>query len=336
MKQTEKEIRIARAAAMARELKITLGRQGANPGYGQDWQNILKTEKVAADEVRQEIARQKMAHSERYPGMWTYCKTHTCNRTKTLSFHIGNVHEHLRSVRVEAVHKSINRALRDYSNITVAFTSNPAAVGALATDDDLGAYSNSCTYHKIAHNLHMIVPELWRTRVDRKGLAIIDGMMTLDAQPLDAKGDIELYAAVWVQRGRGYAVNAQTGYIAYHRESHTAFHAKTAQGAAVGVSRKRSLTAEQRKEMGRKLQVGLLKKSIMELGGGENVLVTYADARAVHACDYGIRNWCNITSIDYGAGQAPLGAVITAYIECPLPEARAAILHAVRRVRSTR
>jgi len=40
------------------------------------------------------------------------------------------------------------------------------------------------------------VPADWRVRVQRRGLAAVGGMMTLDVHPLVPHGDIELFQAV--------------------------------------------------------------------------------------------------------------------------------------------
>lgn len=57
------------------------------------------------------------------------------------------------------------------------------------------------------------------------------------------------------------------------------------------------------------------------------------DARAIGACEYGIRSWCARTGISYEAGQATVAEVYAAYQASPAPEARFAILHAARRAR---
>lgn len=80
------------------------------------------------------------------------------------------------------------------------------------------------------------VPKDWRLRVERKGLASLSGMMTLDAHPLIPDGDVHVYAATWARQGRSYDVKVERGYIATLGDEH--FHAESAQAAIKGVRRK--------------------------------------------------------------------------------------------------
>ncbi len=63
--------------------------------------------------------------------------------------------------------------------------------------------------------------------------------------------------------------------------------------------------------------------------------VTLGDARAVGACEYGIKSWCNAVGIDYQAGRTTLGAVLSGYQREPRPEARATVIRVLRRQRTT-
>ena len=79
-------------------------------------------------------------------------------------------------------------------------------------------------------DLHRIrVPADWRVRVERKGLAMLGGLTTLHALPMEAPACIELYAAVWASQGRGYAVKTDRGFIAVAGAD--SFHSDTAEGA---------------------------------------------------------------------------------------------------------
>ncbi len=68
----------------------------------------------------------------------------------------------------------------------------------------------------------------------------------------------------------------------------------------------------------------------------QTVSVRISDARAMGACDYGIRSWCNATGLSYQAGIASVDEVLAGYLKYPAPEARAAILHALRRAKRLR
>ena len=64
------------------------------------------------------------------------------------------------------------------------------------------------------------VPADWRMRVQRHGLAVLDGLFTLEAVLLDArvfgreKVDIKIYAAAWLGQGRGNELHTEHGFIA--------------------------------------------------------------------------------------------------------------------------
>ncbi len=177
--------------------------------------------------------------------------------------------------------------------------------------------------------LTLTVPALWRTRVERRGLADLDGLLTLDASPLEgAPAGVELYAACWLRQGRGNAVHTERGFVALERQSELSYHGSTPAAALEGLRRKaRSARWEAA------LQVSDLRDLVR---GHERLLVRVSDARAIGACEFGIRAWCARVGLDYEAGSAPLGAVAQAYLAAPLPEARLTILHALRRARALR
>ena len=76
----------------------------------------------------------------------------------------------------------------------------------------------------------MSLPRCWRSRVAERELAVIDGLLTLDARPVaGAPAGTELYAASWVRTGRGHSVVVERGFVA--RRAQTAVHGSTARGA---------------------------------------------------------------------------------------------------------
>lgn len=241
--------------------------------------------------------------------------------------------EALRRVRTAAVLAAYRSAYRtpsaDHGDETVRLTSDPATVGISqnkSTNWDLyrGAYKG---WAANVIDTIITVPNDWRIRVQRHGLAVVDGMMTLDASRLEgAPEGVRLYAATWIVQGRGYAVTATTGYIATTGE--ITYHADSAVKALAGLRRKIAGA-----EWAAKLAACDL-SSI--LSGGidlDGATVRISDARAIGACDYGIRSWCHATGLPYDAGQASLRQVWAAYQAQPRTEARAAILHALRRQR---
>ncbi len=219
------------------------------------------------------------------------------------------------------------------SSYTVTLTNDPAAVGYTVTmganrDTYRGRYKGWAA-REDHHNI--IVPRSWLRTVYRRGLANLDGMLTLDAAPLDGAPDgVRLYAAVWAEQGRGYDVHTRHGYIAIADDG-TAYHADTPQTALRGLGRKIS-----RRRLDDEWDA-LMREDMARFAAAiapyRSLPVRVSDARAIGACEYGIRSWCHAVGLDYEAGSAPLGDVLAAYERRPAPEARAAILHALRRAR---
>lgn len=178
-------------------------------------------------------------------------------------------------------------------------------------------------------DLHQIrVPADWRMPVERKGLALLGGLMTLDALQIEAPAGIELYAAVWASQGRGYAVNTDRGFIAVADSA--SFHSDTADGAISGLLRK-----------GRSAQTRV--STIADMKSAVEAFITkYArydsdvsldDARRSGSCDYGIRSWCASVSIDIARGRVPMTELLEGFRRMPQTEVRRAVLGAVKRNR---
>lgn len=174
-------------------------------------------------------------------------------------------------------------------------------------------------------DLHRIrVPADWRVRVERKGLAMLGGLMTLDALPLEAPAGIELYAAVWARQGRGYAVKTDRGFIAVAGSD--SFHSDTAEGAISGLRRK-----------GRRAAAIADMKSAVEAFITKfarcAIEVSLDDARKSGSCEYGIRSWCAAVGIDIARAQVPMVELLEGFRRMPQTEVRRAVLRAVRRNR---
>ena len=179
-------------------------------------------------------------------------------------------------------------------------------------------------------DLHQIrVPADWRVRVERRGLAILGGLMTLDALPLEAPAGIELYAAVWARQGRGYAVKTDRGFIAIAGED--SFHGDTADGAISGLRRKgRSAPSRAAAiaDMNSAVSGFIAKYSRCTID------VSLDDARKSGSCEYGIRSWCASVGIDIARAQVPMVELLEGFRRMPQIEVRRAVLRAVRRNRS--
>ena len=155
----------------------------------------------------------------------------------------------------------------------------------------------------------------WIATVQDRDLAVCDGMLTLSASPILGHGP-ELYRAVWVEQGRGTALNQASGYIA--RIDDKTYHAATAKAALDGVQRKAGLKPARRK--------GTLDLDRCARRYGD-LPVEIADSRAAGNCESGTLSWCHAVGID-PYGTATVAEVIAGYRLRPLPE----VLTVVRRV----
>ena len=180
---------------------------------------------------------------------------------------------------------------------------------------------------------HLItVPADWRLRVERKGLASLGGLMTLDAHSLIPDGDVHIYAATWARQGRGFSVSVDRGYIALLSGEH--FHAESAEAAIKGVRRKvKSTDAPTRCSVS---PYALSVEGFIARYQGRNLSVSVSDAEDSGSCDFGIRSWCEFVGLDYASGKAPLALVLAGFRKRPQEEVRRAVVHAVRRHRATK
>lgn len=215
----------------------------------------------------------------------------------------------------------------------VALTRDPAAVRYRVE-----IHTNRDTYKGrykgwVAREDHHLVtaPHGWLVRVHKRGLAEIDGLLTLDAAPLDhAPQGIRLYAAVWAEQGRGYEVHTRRGVIALADDG-TAYHGRDLDQALRGLARK--LTGRRLSAEWAALAAASIDRFRAAVEPHAALLVRVSDARAIGACEYGIRQWCAQVGLDYEAGAATLAEVLAGYERHSAPEARAAIIHALRRAR---
>jgi hypothetical protein len=219
------------------------------------------------------------------------------------------------------------------TKFTVGFAYTTTEV-AYATDLDRNFDVYRGAYKGWGANLdiHQIrVPADWRIRVERKGLALLGGLMTLDALPMEAPAGIELYAAVWASQARGYAVKTDRGFIAV--AGGDSFHSDTADGAISGLRRK------SRSAPARAAAIADMKSAV------EAFITKYArcaidvsldDARRSGSCEYGIRSWCASVHIDIARAQVPMVELLEGFRRMPETEVHRAVLHAVRRNRCAR
>lgn len=187
----------------------------------------------------------------------------------------------------------------------------------------LSRYSRSCIYSKKSVHTAIFLPSDWFSRVYRRNLHRLDGLMTLWAQPVDAVG-CEAFAATWLEQARGTSLRVVRGYIARAADG-TSYHGNTLTAALAGLRRKTKLAEIDR--MPTEQMVALAARHT-------SARVTVADARAVGACEAGIRSWVARTDIALVNDATTLGDLISAYLSVPATEARAVILRCLRRCRA--
>jgi hypothetical protein len=72
---------------------------------------------------------------------------------------------------------------------------------------------------------------------ERRGLAVLNGMMTLDAILVGVEAnDVRLLYATWAAQGRGNSINVVNGFIAI--SNGVSYHADIAESALSGLKRK--------------------------------------------------------------------------------------------------
>jgi len=89
-----------------------------------------------------------------------------------------------------------------------------------------------------------IVPSDWLDTVNERGLAVVDGLLTLSAALVADTAGIEVYRAVWVIQGRGYDLKRRGGHIARHTASGMTYHSLHADPARARTALRRKLTAQ--------------------------------------------------------------------------------------------
>lgn len=240
--------------------------------------------------------------------------------------------ERLQHLRVESIRASFRATVRTGAAggdmVTVRLTSDPAEVGYAYLESREYPYKgNYKTYSAVCANHKIVAPIAWRIRVRSRGLARLDGLFTLDAAPLDSPVGVELYAASWVEQGRGYSCHTGQGVIAVRRgadgQVSASYHGADVRRALSGLARKASIRTN---GLG---SAGWLGKRV-ERNGERWIPLSLVKEQG--ACIYGIRSWCNRVGLTgaVAAGGATVAEVYRGYVESPAPEARRALVTVLR------
>ncbi len=310
---------ILKLAAANRDLTTKIGAKAVLKAAGmkQTLVNDLLGQ-VALLAEKRSYKRSALLHRER-----AHAKSSMSTPNRRVLLPKGTVAQRLDDLRKSTITSTLQQSVRigTHDHLRVELTTDPKAVGIYQVEnlDWNNGYKGRPLMYR---DTRVVVPFDWRVRVQRRGLATCDGMFTLDAAAVEAKG-CELFAATWIVQGRGNAAQHVNGFIAKHGD--LTYHASTIDQALSGIARKSRALA---------LTAYLASADLDEvIGKVRGTIVKVSDAKAIGACDYGIRSWCSNVGIDYESGAAPIETVYRAYQREPRPEARAAILYALRRAR---
>jgi ethanolamine utilization microcompartment shell protein EutS len=139
----------------------------------------------------------------------------------------------------------------------------------------------------VGHAVRLTVRPHWRASVERRGLAVVDGLLTLCARPVEAPArGVEAYAAAWVEQSRGASVKVTRGFI-------VRFAGSTVHGASVA-SAWRTLRA---RTGGAPVAAALtdgerLTRAVSRALKHADVTVTFADSHHAGNCETGTLDWC--------------------------------------------
>lgn len=171
----------------------------------------------------------------------------------------------------------------------------------------------------------LCAPADWRKRVESKGIAVLDGMMTLDAHVIRQRDGFAVYAAVWARQSKGYQVITERGYLATGHG--LSFHGDSADAATKGLERKLRAAGRGAPVPAMNLDV---EGFVQRFSKYARVMVSIDDARETGACEFGIRSWCEAVGIEIDLEEVPMRRVLQGFAERPQVEVRRAVLHAVR------
>lgn len=145
------------------------------------------------------------------------------------------------------------------------------------------------------HNFH-IKPD-WNKQVYKKGLAVVDGVLTLDAKKIshtlpktcDMMGDgvehkVEMFEAEWVVQGRGFDLNKRMGFIV--KAGNLTFHAHSLNNAKRVFSKRVEGYRESVDEAALDFE-----QRFSEFSEHMDVMVTLADSKRAGNCESGTLDW---------------------------------------------
>lgn len=174
----------------------------------------------------------------------------------------------------------------------VVVVQTPTAGG--ARGDSSRAWSSNGKWSGTNSSHQITVDWSWLRTVCTRGIATVDGMLTLSARTCDGLRDDETaYTARWVQQGRGVSLQTRDGVI--YRAGEEWMHAQTLQGARrVAAGRIAAVQAER----GRAAKaVADVEAEIASLRG---LTIHRSDIPAGVACASGVADWIAKRGMDAG------------------------------------
>jgi hypothetical protein len=219
---------------------------------------------------------------------------------------------------------------------------------------DYGYYTGAFKkYGKTHTDLTIGLQQNWWRDVYKEGLACCDNLLTLAAAPYASAGgtghaDLDdgtvLYLAIWLKQGQGYKYEQEQGWIAKKGNFTCHSTSRHPAGAIRGVRTKfnqehRIRTHAVQEQIDGSSTVAFLKRLLAKDHATTNALkmaypdltCTVRDARNTGSCLPGIIQWCERTGLPYHDGEAPFFNVLQAHLDHPMPEAKLALLQALRR-----
>jgi len=240
-----------------------------------------------------------------------------------------NLHSRLALFRTRAFRNALNAARYRFDTTPeIMLTNHVEEIGVSQSSYlDWHYYSNATRYPKKVVKTELTIPATWRRCVQAQGIALLGGLLTLDATPVSDANGVRIFSASWMAQGRGYDLSVVRGFIAVGQGEN--YHASTPQKAASGLAKKLRQAARAAGVTDELSNTALARM----VDAQPSLFVTLNDAKTVGACDHGIQNWCLSVGLDYEARRATLREVYFAYQRHPMREARAAILVALRKRR---
>jgi hypothetical protein len=161
------------------------------------------------------------------------------------------------------------------------------------------------------------VPATWARRVASRGIALVDGCLTLDAKaiPRRKRGELaEAYEAMWCRQGRGTSLVEERGVIGRLSPAHPWVHGQTVAQVARTSRRRGAAHADEQRAEARRAAIERGDWAAAWPGVDlDGVEVSWADSARAGNCETGSRGWVARHLPEYAdADAAPATAVLRA------------------------